>query len=174
MESGKLPELAIPYHRVGGRLWHYEKLRLTFTDVMTHRLDKVIDDPDKNPFCQPELLTAAAWLEKWMKSTDPDEAKHPFEPRSWPPKSSWDISLRILRDRKVYLDPICCAPILLGQLCEGRDLLVERLEKLEMPAYADIRPDDVSLSPLEQEQLHPNAHSLRNKEISKKLHILSQ
>ena len=32
-EIGELPSLNIPYHRVGGRLWHYEKIRLTFDDA---------------------------------------------------------------------------------------------------------------------------------------------
>jgi hypothetical protein len=169
-ESGTLPILSIPYHRVGGRLWHYEKLRPSLSDVKTHRLDTIIDDPDKNPFREAETLTAAAWLETWSRSTDPDEVKHPFEPRSWPPQATWDISLRILRNRKVYLDPICNAPILLGRLSEGRGVLMERIEKLAMPPYASIRPEEIRLASVEMEQLHPNLHSLRNKEISKKLH----
>lgn len=79
------------------------------------------------------------------------------------------LSIQIDRNRKVYLDPMCNSPILLGDITEGRDVIIKRLEKLAMPLYANIIPNEVKLSFDEQEQLHPRGFSLRYKEISKKI-----
>lgn len=168
-ETGDLPSLAIPYNRVGGRLWHYEKIRLTLSDVEKHHLHKLIDDPEKNSLVKPEHLTSNAWLKKWLNSPDSGEFKHPYEPPSWPPEASYPtLSIRIDRNRKTYLDPMCNAPIYLGNVSEGKNAIVARLEKLQMPIYSDLMPNDVNLSFDEQEQLHPIGFSLRYKEISKK------
>jgi hypothetical protein len=138
-ETAALPSLVIPYHRVGGRLWHYEKIRLTLEDVEKHQLHKLIDDPNKNYLIDPESLTSQAWLRKWVDLPTADIFKHPFEPRSWPPQSSFpDLSMRIDRNRKIYIDPICNAPIYLGTISEGKEMIVDRLEKLPMPLYCDL------------------------------------
>ena len=171
-ECGEPPSLSLPYHRVGGRLWHYEKIRLTLKDIEKHHLHKIIDNPGKNSFSDPASLTSHAWLEKWIKFPDSDEFKHPFEPRFWPSKASYEgLSIRIERDRKVYFDPICSSPIFLGKITDGKDVIIERLENLQKPLYVDLMPSEVRLSPDEQEQLHPAGYSLRYKEISK-IHFL--
>jgi len=173
-ECGELPSLSLPYHRVGGRLWHYEKIRLTLKDIEKHQLHKLIDNPDKNFFTEPKSLTSLAWLEKWIKSPASDDFKHPYEPRFWPPKSSYEmLSIRIERDRKIYFDPMCSSPIFLGKISDRKDVIIERLENLQKPLYSDLMPCDVKLSPDEQEQLHPIGFSLRYKEISKKRHAKS-
>jgi hypothetical protein len=168
-ETGALPLLCLPYHRVGGRLRHYEALRPTLDEVVEHRLHTLFADPKKNYLAQPEALTAQVWLEQWRAAPDKDDFKHPYEPRSWPPTASYEmLSLRISRDRKVYFDPMCHAPIYLGQLTDGRAALVERLEALPLPAAAGLSPFDVTLAPGEQRQLHPSGFSLRYKEIAKR------
>jgi MoaA/NifB/PqqE/SkfB family radical SAM enzyme len=168
-ETEAVPSLAIPFHRVGGRLRHYEKIRLTLEDVEKHQLHKLIDDPGKNDLIEPENLTSRAWLRKWADLPADNVFKHPFEPRSWPPQTSFPyLTMRIDRNRKVYMDPFCHAPIYLGIISEGKEMIVERLEKLPMPLYCDLMPVDVKLSPDEQDQLHPCGYSFRYKEISKK------
>ena len=168
-EIGELPSLGIPYHRVGGRLWHYEKIRLTFTDAEKYHLHKLIDDPDKNSLINPENLTSDVWLQAWIKSPNSYEFKHPFEPRSWAPEITYPtLSIRIDRNRKIYFDPMCDRPIYLGSVSEGKSAIIERLEKLPMPLYSDLTPNEVNLPVDEQEQLHPIGFSLRYKEISKK------
>ncbi|NUM46197.1 MAG: radical SAM protein [Anaerolineales bacterium] len=168
-EVGDVQFLGFVYHRVGGRLWHYERIRLTLKDIETYGLHKLINDPDKNLFTGYETLTAQAWLEKWQQSPLSDDFKHPFEPRTWPPKATFEyLSLRIDRNRKVYLDPFCNAPIFLGNVSDGKETLLERLERLPLPDFADLQPNDITLSPDEREQLHPTGFSFRYKEISKK------
>ncbi|MBI5962467.1 MAG: radical SAM protein [Chloroflexi bacterium] len=168
-EIGELPSLEIPYNRVGGRLWHYEKIRLTLSDVEKHRLHKLIDDPEKNSLIKPEHLTSSTWLKKWLNSPDSDEFKHPYEPPSWFPEISYPtLCIRIDRNRKTYLDPMCNSPIYLGKISDGKSAIIERLRKLQMPLHCDLMPNEVNLSLEEQEQLHPIGFSLRYKEISKK------
>jgi MoaA/NifB/PqqE/SkfB family radical SAM enzyme len=168
-ETGGLPYLGVPYHRVGGRLWHYEKIRLTLEDVEKHQLHTLIDEPCKNGLIKSENMTASAWLRKWVDLPVDDMFKHPFEPPSWPPQTSFtQLSMRIDRNRKVYIDPLCNAPLYLGILSEGKEIIVERLAKLPVPLYCDLMPIEVILSPKEQEQIHPSGFSFRYKEISKK------
>ena len=164
---GGPPQIAIPYHRVGGRLKHYEKLRPTLSDITQLGLDKLVDDPTRNYIAEPESLTAADWLERWHESPDSDGFKHPFEPKTWPPAPTQPtLSIRIQRNRKVYLDPMVAAPILLGHLSAGRDKLLKRLASLEPPNHIDLAPQDVHLSPDEQERLHPVGFSVRYAAIS--------
>jgi MoaA/NifB/PqqE/SkfB family radical SAM enzyme len=167
---GDLPSLTIPYHRVGGRLWHYEKLRLTLGDVEKYRLSQLIDNPKKNIFINPERLTASSWLYQWANNPSAsDEFKHPYEPRTWVLDVTYPmLSIRIDRNRKVYLDPMCNSPIFLGEIAEGKGAIIEKLERLSMPLFANLSPDEVKLSFDEQEQLHPSGFSLRYKEIAKK------
>jgi hypothetical protein len=168
-ECGELPSLTLPYHRVGGRLWHYEKIRLTLKDVKAYGLHKLIEDPDKNAFTIPENLTARAWLEKWFEAPDSDEFKHPFEPRSWPPKAASEtLSIRITHDRKVYFDPLCAPIIYISKLSDGKAAATERVGNLPAPQFSGLMPGDVKLSLDGQEQLHPGGCSLRYKEISKR------
>ncbi|HLF88145.1 MAG TPA: radical SAM protein [Anaerolineales bacterium] len=168
-EVGDVQFLGIPYHRVGGRLWHYEKIRLTVKDIESYSLHKLIVDPDKNLFLTYETLAAQAWLEKWKQSPDSADFKHPFEPRSWPPTATYELlSLRIDRNQKVCLDPLCSPPVFLGKVSDGQETIMERLEYLRMPVYADLQPGEVKISPDEQTQLHPTGFSFRYKEISKK------
>jgi hypothetical protein len=169
-ECGELPTLSIPYHRVGGRLWHYEKIRPTLSDVQKYRLSELVNDPHKNSMLVPEKLTASALLQEWKNSTEIANMRHIFEPLTWPPSVNFEhLSLRIQRDRKVFLDPICSAPIYLGLLSEGKVTLLGRLEKLSPPPFVDIDPRDVQLLPEEQERLHPEIASLRYRAISKAL-----
>jgi MoaA/NifB/PqqE/SkfB family radical SAM enzyme len=169
-EIGEDPSLVIPYHRVGGRLRHYQEIRLTLSDVKKHQLHQVIDDPRKNELIEPERLTSRAWLEKWANSTSIDDFRHPFEPPCWPPQGSFEsLSIKIEADRKVYLDPFCHHLINLGKVAEGKEAIIERLEKLPQPPFVNLLPGEVVLSDEEQEQLHPAGFSLRYQEISKRL-----
>jgi hypothetical protein len=168
-EIGDVPSLTIPYHRVGGRLWHYEKLRPTLRDIDNHKIAQLIENPKKNFFIHPERLCASTWLHRWADLPDSDEFMHPYEPRSWPPDVNYPmLSVRIDRHRKVYLDPMCNSPILLGDISEGKGAIIARLEQLPMPVCAEISPDEVKLSDDEHEQLHPSGFSFRYKEITKK------
>jgi hypothetical protein len=167
-ECGELPTLSLPYHRVGGRLWHYEELRPTLKDVESHKLNTLIEYPAKNIFSEAKNLTGNAWLEKWRTAPGTDEFRHPFEPLSWPPQAEENqLSLRIMYNRKVYMDPMCSQPILLGTLDEGKTGVLGRLARLTPPPYCELMPEEAKLLPDEQEKLHPCGFSLRYLEISK-------
>lgn len=168
-ECGELPSLSVPYHRVGGRLWQYEVMRPTLGDIERFRLPELIDDPKKNIFAKANLLTNRAWLEKWRQKPDSSEFKHPYEPRTWSDLTDYEfLSLRISRMRKVYLDPMCSPIIYLGNLSDGKKSLLGRLASLPKPAHIDLQPQEVELTPDEEEHLHPSGFSLRYKEISKR------
>jgi MoaA/NifB/PqqE/SkfB family radical SAM enzyme len=169
-ECGRPPELSLPYHRVGGRTKHYEKIRPRLQDIEKLRLTTLINDPGRNYITDPEALTARAWLKKWRAAPESDEFKHPFEPRCWPASASFEaLSLRISQDRKVYFDPLCAGPICLGKLSDGRDAILDRLERLPTPLFANLNPEDVNLPHEQEVQLHPAGFSLRYLEISKYL-----
>lgn len=167
-ECGEPPRLEIPFHRVSRRLWQYEKIRPTLQDILQRQLHRVLDDPKKNGLAEPEAHTAAAWLDKWRQSPAADEFKHPFEPRAWPPQATFEhLTISIRQDRRVYLDPMCSPPMLLGRLEEGKDALLRRLDQIQCPREAEIGPDDVELSQGEHERLHPYGYSVRYAAISK-------
>lgn len=162
------PQLDIPAHRVGGRLWHFETIRPTLKDIRQWHVHQLVDDPHRNSLIDPEALTTTAWIERWKKNPDMDELKHIFEPRSWPPSLSHEsLNFHIRRDRKVFLDPMCSSPIHLGGLSEGRDMLLGKIPGILSPVHVDITPYEVKFSLEEQEQLHPYGMSVRYKAISK-------
>jgi hypothetical protein len=167
-ECGEPPRLSIPGHRVSRRLWQYEKIRPTLQDVLQSKVHRLLDDPKKNGLADPEAHTAAAWLERWRQSPDADEFKHVFEPRVWPPQATYEhTTISIRRDRKVYFEPMCTPPILLGKLEEGRKALLARLESIQFPEETAVDPARVALSPRELKQLHPSGDSVRYLCISK-------
>lgn len=167
-ECDAAPQLGIPAHRVGGRLWHFESIRPTLKDIYKWHIHQLVDDPCRNALIDPESLTTATWTEKWKNGGEADEFKHIFEPRSWPPPLPYDrLAIYIQRDRKVFLDPMCSPPIYLGRLSEGRELLLGKIPSLLPPTHRNITPDEVKFSPKEQEQLHPYGMSVRYKAISK-------
>lgn len=168
-EASELPFMGNVYHRVGGRLWHYEKIRLTARDVETYGLHQIVDDPNRNIFTAYESLTARAWLEKWRGTTTLDEFRHPFEPPTWPPSLDFEyFSLRMDRHQKVFLDPLSAPPIFLGYASEGREVLLKRLVRLPMPGFVDLAPDEIRLTPEEEDQIHPTGYSFRYVEIAKR------
>lgn len=168
-EIGEQPSLTIPYNRVGGRLWQYESIRLKLTDVKKHQLDTIIDDPKKNFLIFPERLTSIMWLQKWLENKDSDVFMHPYEPKHWPPDILYpSLSILINQTRKVFLDPMCSNPILLGDVSEGKAAILKKIQNLQLPEYSDLLPSAVVLSHDEEEQLHPSGFSLRYKEIMKK------
>jgi hypothetical protein len=161
-ECGEDITLSLPYHRVGGRLRHYEPIRLTLRDAEQYQLDRLVGDPRKNDFAHLETLTAKAWLEQWRQApADVGTFRHPFEPAAWPPDPGEPISLRIERDRKVYLDPLCSSPIFLGTIADGRESILKRLAQLSHAPCPNLGPEDVVLAPEEAERLHPCGFSLR-------------
>jgi len=167
-ECGEDPRIEIPFHRVSRRLWQYERLRPTLEDILERQIHKLVDDPHKNSLINPENLTAAAWLESWRQAPEAGDFRHPFEPPTWPPQMSFEgLILYIQRDRKVYFDPMCAPPILLGKLSEGRDVLLQRLGDIQAPRYVHIKPEAVEFPLEEQKQLHPKGYSVRNKAISR-------
>ena len=167
-ESGTTPILAIPYHRVSQRLWRYETLRPRLTDIRQHPLAEDIYRRLQKQ--QPEAVVAEAWLEKWIGSPDTVQFRHPFEPPTWPPSPMFDaLTLYILRDRSVYLDPMCAPRKPLGSLSEGKDAIMQRLQTIPNPTDREIIPEAVVLAPEEREELHPACFSVRYKAISKAL-----
>ena len=170
-ECGEQPTLALVFHRVSRRLWHYERIRPTYRDVIDRDLLSLVDERGGRCLADPESLTAAKWFEKWRQSPDSDALRHPFEPPIWAPDVSFEgLTIHIHRDREVYLDPMCSPPIHLGHLSEGKEHLLDRLAELEAPPYADIDPYDVELLPSERERLHPAGYSVRYLAISKARH----
>lgn len=167
-EASELQFLGNVYHRVGGRLWHYEKIRLTAREVETYGLHQIVDDPQRNQFTAYQSLTARAWLEKWRESTTLDDFHHPFEPPTWPPSPDiGHLALKMDRYQKVYFLPFCAPPILLGHASEGREVLLERLAQLPMPAFVDLSPEEIQLT-TEEDKIHPTGYSFRYVEISKR------
>jgi hypothetical protein len=167
-ETGEPPAIDVPFHRVSNRLWRYERLRPTLQEIRERELHRLLEGSRKNRLADPERLTAAAWLEVWRASPDDRDFRHPCEPPTWPPEASYEhLTIHIDRERRVYVDPECAPPIHLGHLSEGKEALLERLDRVHMPPYADLRPDEVKLDPAECEELHPIGYSLRYKEISK-------
>jgi hypothetical protein len=167
-ECGDLPWLSLPYHRVGGRLRHYEKIRPTLADVYTHRLDQLVEDPEKNMLLGAEGLTAVAWLEKWKQSPDVESFTHPFEPPTWPPSIDNEmLTIRITRDHKLYLDPLVAPPLYLGKLAESKQRIMERLGTVAQPPCAEIDLAQVEWQADELERLHPSGFSVRYLAITK-------
>jgi hypothetical protein len=169
-ECGKPPTMSIPFSGVSKRLWRLERIRPTLTDIQRLQLHMLVNDSKRQLMPDPVSLTAASWLEKWKQSPDSDEFVGPFEPESWPPKPPFEWqAIRILRDRKVYLFPRCAPLIYLGELSEGKTVILERLGRLQAPEYAGISRDDVVFTQEELEELHPTGFSVRYKAISKLL-----
>jgi hypothetical protein len=166
VETGSTPWLDVPNHRVSRRLWRYEALRPRLADLRAYpAADRVFRDLHRQP---PEEMTAAAWLEEWAEATDAVRLRHPFEPPTWPPTEAFDnLTLYILRNRKVYLDPMCAPRILLGDLSDGKAAIVDRLHRLAAPVYRELAPDEVTLTFEEGEELHPVCFSVRYRAISK-------
>jgi hypothetical protein len=162
--------IGIPYHRVSPRLWRYERYRPTLQDICHWQIDRLGLESDKNSLAHPEALTASAWLEKWQAAPGSEEFRHPFEPPTWPPQTTFESLSLYIQDRKVYFDPLCAPPIFLGRLSEGRDAILRHLDGLQAPQHIHIDPQTVNLPPAEREQLHPAGFSLRYKVLSKALH----
>ena len=170
-KTGCNPDISIPYHRVSTRLWNYERLRLTLDDVRKYYAPDMVQDSHWNGLLHAEEITAAEWLKKWRCAPYSKDFKILFEPPSWPPDPSVpDLSLTIDHDGKIYLDPMCSPPIYLAKISEGKKKTIEKLQKLPMPQFADISPDELDIPPEEQQQLHPEGFSLRYKEISRKMY----
>jgi hypothetical protein len=168
-EASELQFMGNVYHRVGGRLWHYEKIRLTAREVETYGLHQIVDDPQRNQFTAYESLTARAWLDKWREAPTLDEFRHPFEPLAWPPSPDrGHLSLQMDRHQKVYLLPFCAPPIFPGHASEGREILLERLARLPRPAFVALTPDEIQLTPEEEGKIHPTGYSFRYLEIAKR------
>ena len=172
-ETGKFPQIRVPWYEVNSRLWRYERLRPTLAQIRERGIDKLAegarDDQDRplNALAQAEELTWATWLSKWRQSDGSNEFTNPFEPDTWPPKPPFQwIAIQIRRNRSVYLDLKCAPSIRLGHLQEGRDELLRRLAHTQRPAFVDMTPEQVELSPDEEEELHPYGYSLRNKAIA--------
>lgn len=166
-ECGSNPQIDVPYHRVGGRLLHYESIRPTLSDIYNWRIHELVDDTHRNGLAIPENLTAATWLKKWRENPNANDFKHPYEPNSWPPDLTQEmLTLRVQRDRKVFLDAMCLAPIFLGYLSEGKEIILDKISHLEPPQHVDINPASVKLSNEEKDQIHPSGFSVRYKAIT--------
>lgn len=174
---GKTASIMIPYHSVSQRLWNYEKLRPSLKDVQ-ERLpgefwpetwDVRRNSPLKLPL---EEMTEAHWLNAWKEAPESDDFKHILEPRQWPPDLSYDyLAMQISRDRKVYLKPRCVPNIFLGELNEGKDVILERLKNLPMPSVCSIKPEEAELREEDAELLHPFGYCVRYKAISHALFV---
>lgn len=166
VETGSPPWLDVPNHRVSRRLWRYEALRPRVGDIRQHPSAESVFHQLRRQ--HPDALTAVAWLAKWAETPDVVQFRHPFEPPTWPPTEAFDnLTLYILRNRKVYLDPMCAPRVLLGDLSEGRAAIMLRLQTIAAPAYREIAPEQIVLTPEERDELHPACFSVRYKAISK-------
>jgi hypothetical protein len=167
----ELTFIGIPSHYLSKRLWQYEKYRPSLKDLEDQKPARFLLDPEKNMLANAKTLTAAAWLEKWKQLPQGDDFRNPFEPPTWPPQTSFDgLCLYIHRDRKVYFDPSCAEAICLGELSEGRDVLLGRLKMIQPPEFVHIDPETVELSTEEKDKLHPAGFSVRNLAMAKAYH----
>lgn len=180
--TGDPLSIGIPFHAVRRRLWRYEKLRVSKTDVLAHGIHR-LNDGERNGLADPASKTAAAWLERWhalpererltwREVPDSEQLLGPFEPQRWPPEPPFEwLALHIRRDRGVHFSPLCSFPVRLGHLCDGKELLLDRLRRIEAPPHIDLSPDDVRLAPEEEDEVHPSAFSFRYRQISKRLQV---
>ncbi len=138
--------VGIPHHRVSPRMWRYEKLRPSLRDVRKWLPAELIAEISKQPLGD---LTEESWLRSWRRAPDSSTFRHPFEPAAWPPSDPVEsIALYITSDRTVELDPLCAPRVALGKLCEGRDVLLQRLRTLpgEHPG-SGVCPGEVLFQP---------------------------
>jgi len=158
------PWIGIPSHRVSRRLWQYEKLRPSLQEMRETLPNELITQTWKQPL---ENLTERYWRRSWQRTPDSDDFRDRCEPTTWPPSPPFDrLALYFTRDRRVYIDPKCGPRILVGELAEGRDELLSRLQNLPMYEGMDLRPEDANLREQDAELLHPGGRSVRYKAIS--------
>jgi hypothetical protein len=162
---GKVPWVGIPSHRVSRRMWRYEKFRPSLREVREALPDELIAQTWKQPL---ENFTEESWLRAWRQAPDADDFRESFEPVVWPPSPPFDrMALFFTREREVFIDPRCGTRIRIGDLAEGREELLSRLQELSIPEGADLRPEDARLREQDAELLHPRGSSVRYKAISR-------
>jgi hypothetical protein len=114
-----------------------------------------------------EELTEAFWFREWENQPDPGKLRSNFEPTTWPPTDLKDkIILFIERGRRIYLHPGSGEPILLGELSDGKDEIIRRLQNIPVPPFRDILPANTTLREEDSDLLHPELNSVRFKAIS--------
>jgi hypothetical protein len=163
--------LGVVSHRVGKRTWRYEQNRPGLADI-ERRLPnlRALDAATWNrPLSE---FTESSWLRAWKSDPASQEFYHLSEPREWPLgelSSQPNLRILILRDRKVYFDPMCAPKILLGDVSEPRDALLSRMYGLKRPpACIGKAPADSAF--LETDLLHLEGFSVRYKAISRALY----
>ena len=163
-ELGGAPWIGIPSHRVSRRMWRYEKFRPSLREVRGALSDELIAQTWKQPL---EEFTEESWLRAWRQSADGGDFRDHFESEEWPPAPPFErMALFFTREREVFIDPRCGPRILLGELVEGREELLSRLQGLPMPEGADLRAEDARLRERDAELLHSKGSSVRYKAIS--------
>jgi hypothetical protein len=163
-ELGGAPWTGIPSHRVSRRMWRYEKFRPSLREVREAFPDELIAQTGKQPL---ENFTEESWLRAWRQASDADDFRDFFESTTWPPAPPFDrMALFFTREREVFIDPRCGPRMLIGELAEGREELLSRLQGLPMPEGADLQPEEARLREQDAELLHPGGSSVRYKAIS--------
>lgn len=156
---GGSPYLSLLYHRIHPRLRWYESLRPALRQVEEKVPGELIA---KSWGSSLPAMTEEGWMSAWRARSGEDSFRHLFEPRSWPVDPAFEnLCLSITRDRKVYFNPMRSAPMLLGEVAEGRDAYLERLTRLSEP-----RPDLQAEWPRhlreeDRDLLHPAGTSVR-------------
>jgi len=158
--------LCLPGHHANRRLWRYESLRPSVTDIRERLAPWIVEDVWKTSDggkVEPEQMTEAYWLAKWRESVATGEGLDRFdfgvEPRP---------VLKITRQRQVFItDPPPMA--LLGDLSEGRAILEERAWQHAARPLCETPPPEAAA--LEGSGLlHPNGAGVRMKVISSMLY----
>jgi hypothetical protein len=145
----------------------YERMRPTAADVERAFPGLQEQFPLSWPRPIPEY-SEASWTSLWQAG-ERGAFRHAAEPRGWPPEEPLErLTIYILRDRRVYLDPHYAPLVCLGELAEGRARLLGRLAELPRPLpWAALDAGDLDLPAADR--LHPEGYSVRYKAISQRL-----
>lgn len=164
-EFGIVSRVGIPDHRVGSRLYRYEKLRPSQPEVQEF-LERCSGLEWKGSLkARPlEELTEAAWLEVWKREPDADDFKDTLE---WPLRASTKgVTLHLDAKRQVFFAPPYGEWIHIGLFSDGKSAILERLTHLTPPPYSQMLPMEARLPETDALLLHTGGRSVRSKAIS--------
>jgi hypothetical protein len=164
-EFGVTPKVGVPGHRVGRRLYRYEKLRPSqaqgqgFLESCSGL--KWSGSIRTSPL---EQLTEAAWLEAWKRQPDGDDFKDHLE---WPLRASVKgVELHLDAKRQVYFAPPSGEWVHLGAFSEGKAAILEHLTRLAPSPHSQMRPEEARLPKADASLVHTSGASVRAKAIS--------
>jgi MoaA/NifB/PqqE/SkfB family radical SAM enzyme len=149
--------VGVPFHVVSRRMWRYERLRPSASDIAARlpNLRALVPKTWPRPI---EEYTEARWLEQWKTEA--------ATPAAWPPTEPFEeLLVFITRDREVYLSPECAPRVLLGTVDEGKAVIEARLRESPAPVQqVDPWTAEAKLGRLDL--LHHTGESVRHKAVS--------